>query len=156
MNLSEKITKLRKEKSLSQEAFAEKLGVSRQSVSKWETGSALPDTDKIVAMSELFGVTADYLLKDDYPEEQEHASDPEPIQEEPVSEEPTPPVNTDETVVYEQAAEPKNKKRKVFPKIIAIILVVLIAASAMIIPTFSDKIKTKTLQFLIACGISTA
>lgn len=141
MNLSEKITKLRKEKSLSQEAFAEKLGVSRQSVSKWETGSALPDTDKIVAMSELFGVTADYLLKDDYPEEQEHAPDPEPIQEEPVSEEPTPPVNTDETVVYEQAAEPKNEKRKVFPKIIAIILVVLIAASAMIIPTFSDKIK---------------
>ena len=62
MNISEKILKLRKEKGLSQEAFAEKLGVSRQSVSKWESSGALPDIDKIIAMSELFGVSTDYLL----------------------------------------------------------------------------------------------
>ena len=65
MNISDKILKLRKEKGLSQEALAEALGVSRQSVSKWESGAALPDTDKIIAMSELFGVSTDYILKDD-------------------------------------------------------------------------------------------
>ncbi len=63
MAISEKILKLRKDKGLSQEAFAEALGVSRQSVSKWESGDVLPDSDKIILMSELFGVTTDYLLK---------------------------------------------------------------------------------------------
>ena len=52
MNISDKIAILRKEKGLSQEALAEKLGVSRQSVSKWESGAALPDTDKIIAAIE--------------------------------------------------------------------------------------------------------
>lgn len=65
MTIADKISRLRKEKGLSQEAFAEALGVSRQSVSKWESGSALPDTDKIIAMSELFGVSTDFILKED-------------------------------------------------------------------------------------------
>ena len=65
MTLADKILKLRKEKGLSQEAFAEQLGVSRQSVSKWESGTAVPDTEKILAMSELFGVSTDYLLKNE-------------------------------------------------------------------------------------------
>lgn len=68
MAISDKILNLRKENGLSQEAFAEKLGVSRQSVSKWESGTATPDIDKIVSMSELFGVSTDYLLKEDSPE----------------------------------------------------------------------------------------
>lgn len=65
MAISDKILNLRKENGLSQEAFAEKLGVSRQSVSKWESGSAMPDIDKIVSISEIFGVSTDYLLKED-------------------------------------------------------------------------------------------
>lgn len=65
MTTGEKILKLRKESGLSQEAFAEKLGVSRQSVSKWESGVSIPETDKILAMSEMFRVSTDYLLKDD-------------------------------------------------------------------------------------------
>ncbi len=65
MTVCEKILRLRKDSGLSQEAFAEKLGVSRQSVSKWESGAAVPDIDKIVTMSELFGVSTDYLLKED-------------------------------------------------------------------------------------------
>lgn len=65
MSISEKIFNLRKESGMSQEAFAEKLGVSRQSVSKWESGVSLPETDKILAISELFSVSTDYLLKDD-------------------------------------------------------------------------------------------
>lgn len=62
MNIGERIYELRKAKGLSQEELAEKLGVSRQSVSKWESGNVMPDIDKAVAMSELFGVTTDYLL----------------------------------------------------------------------------------------------
>ncbi len=64
MNIADKILKLRKEHGLSQEAFAEKMGVSRQTVSKWESGTA-PDTDKIILMSRLFGVSTDYLLVED-------------------------------------------------------------------------------------------
>ncbi len=62
MTFGERITELRKSKGLSQEDLAEQLGVSRQSVSKWETGVSTPDTDKAIAMSRLFGVTADFLL----------------------------------------------------------------------------------------------
>ena len=53
----------------SQEELAEQLGVSRQSVSKWELGAAIPDLDKILRLSQLFGVTTDYLLKDDAPDD---------------------------------------------------------------------------------------
>ncbi|MDD2954723.1 MAG: helix-turn-helix transcriptional regulator [Oscillospiraceae bacterium] len=65
MILSEKIASLRKKAGWPQEELAVKLGVSRQSVSKWESGSSVPDLDKILRMSELFGVSADYLLKDE-------------------------------------------------------------------------------------------
>lgn len=71
--LAEKIAMLRKKKGLSQEAFAEQLDVSRQAVSKWESGSTFPEIDKIVRMSEMFGVTTDYLLKDT-PEEAEEVT----------------------------------------------------------------------------------
>lgn len=64
MTLGEKIYKLRTERGLSQEALGEKLGVSRQSVSKWETDQSVPELDKIVAVSEIFGVSTDYLLKE--------------------------------------------------------------------------------------------
>lgn len=60
----EKIMNLRQKRGLSQEEFGEMLGVSRQAVSKWETSQAMPDVDKIVAMSKIFGVTTDYLLKE--------------------------------------------------------------------------------------------
>ena len=62
--LSEKIINLRKSRGWSQEELAERLNVSRQSVSKWESGVSNPELDKIVAMSALFGVSTDYLLKD--------------------------------------------------------------------------------------------
>lgn len=65
MTLGEKIYMLRTEKGLSQESFGDSLGVSRQSVSKWETGVSVPELDKIVAISNLFGVTTDYLLRED-------------------------------------------------------------------------------------------
>ena len=68
MILAEKIAMLRKQNMWSQEELAEKLGISRQSVSKWESGLSMPDLDKVIKMSALFGVTTDYLLKDEIEE----------------------------------------------------------------------------------------
>ena len=65
MILADKITELRKKNGWSQEELAEKLNVSRQSVSKWEGAQSIPDLDKILQMSKIFGVTTDYLLKDE-------------------------------------------------------------------------------------------
>ena len=62
MILAEKIMSLRRKKEWSQEKLAEQLGVSRQSVSKWESSASIPDIEKIIRMSELFGVSTDYLL----------------------------------------------------------------------------------------------
>lgn len=80
MILSEKIVMLRKKFGWSREELAEQLGVSRQSVSKWELGTAIPDLDKIVRLSQLFGVSTDFLLKDDAPVENSfdnsHADEP--------------------------------------------------------------------------------
>ena len=65
MKLSEKIVQLRKEQGLSQEELAERLGLSRQAVSRWESGTALPDAGNLLQLSRLFDVTADYLLDEE-------------------------------------------------------------------------------------------
>ncbi len=65
MILADKIISLRKKSGWSQEELAEQLGVSRQSVSKWESGTSIPDLDKILKLSHIFGVSTDYLLKDE-------------------------------------------------------------------------------------------
>ena len=65
MILADKIIDLRKKAGWSQEELAEKLAVTRQSVSKWEGAQSIPDMDKVVQMSRLFGVTTDYLLKEE-------------------------------------------------------------------------------------------
>lgn len=70
MTLAEKIIKLRKEQGWSQEELSVRLGVSRQAVSKWESMASLPDLDRILKMSELFGVSTDYLLKEEAPQEE--------------------------------------------------------------------------------------
>jgi len=70
MTLSEKIHQLRKQKGLSQEELASQLTVSRQAISKWELGESVPDTENVVQISKLFGVSTDYLLLDSH--EQSH------------------------------------------------------------------------------------
>ena len=69
MILAEKIIKMRKQQGWSQEDLAMHMGVSRQSVSKWESMASIPDLDKIIKLSKLFGVSTDYLLKDDLEED---------------------------------------------------------------------------------------
>ncbi len=65
MILADKIIKLRKKNGWSQEELADKLKVSRQAVSKWEGMQSVPELQKILQLGELFGVTTDYLLKDE-------------------------------------------------------------------------------------------
>ncbi len=76
MILADKITNLRKKNGWSQEELAEKMQVSRQAVSKWESTQTVPDLEKILALSRLFGVTTDYLLKDEI-EEEEFTNEPD-------------------------------------------------------------------------------
>ena len=66
MTVGEKILNLRKARGWSQEELAEQVGVTRQAVSRWEAGTAKPDADKIIAICDLFGVSADYLLREKY------------------------------------------------------------------------------------------
>lgn len=73
MEFGSKLQKLRKDKGLSQEALAEMLDVSRQSVSKWESGGAYPETDKLITLSEIFGVTLDSLMKGERVKEDEES-----------------------------------------------------------------------------------
>ena len=69
MILADKIIDERKKNGWSQEDLAEQLGVSRQSVSKWESAGSVPDLKKVIQMAELFGVSTDYLLKDEMEKE---------------------------------------------------------------------------------------
>lgn len=77
MILADKITDLRKKNGWSQEELANRLGVSRQAVSKWESAGSIPDLDKIIKMSDLFSVSTDYLLKDSLKNEEEITVVPE-------------------------------------------------------------------------------
>ncbi len=120
MRLEEKLTVLRKESGYTQLDLAEKVRVSRQAISKWETGRALPSMEKLKYLSELFGVSVDYLLNDDMteeakPKEQEPA--PEPQTKEPQTKEP----QTEEAVFPE-----KEKGKPVRWKYIAALLVAVL------------------------------
>lgn len=68
MKLGEKLQQLRKKSGLSQEQLAAQLTVSRQAVSKWELDDAVPDTENVVQLSRIFGVTCDYLLREELDE----------------------------------------------------------------------------------------
>lgn len=84
MILADKIIELRKKNGWSQEELAEKVGVSRQSVSKWEGALSVPDLDKILLMSQIFGVSTDYLLKDEFGEPEYIETKDAPAEEETV------------------------------------------------------------------------
>ena len=73
MIFADKLIRLRKKSGWSQEELAEQMHVSRQAVSKWEGAQSVPDVEKIIMLSQLFGVTTDYLLKDEIEDEPETA-----------------------------------------------------------------------------------
>ena len=122
MNLSDKLIKLRKEKGWSQEYFAEKLDVSRQAISRWENGTALPDAQNILRISKLFHVTADYLLNDDYEDEIGI---------------PSVEISTEET---ESVVQKKKKTHRwVIPAICCIVLVACVTVIMKVVKHTNDK-----------------
>ncbi|MGM9524583.1 MAG: helix-turn-helix domain-containing protein [Faecousia sp.] len=79
MKLNEKILQCRKRSGLSQEELADRLGVSRQVVSKWELGTALPELDKLKLLAKTFGVSTDWLLDDEQGIPQEPRQETQPV-----------------------------------------------------------------------------
>ncbi len=75
MKLPEKILYYRKKAGLSQEALAEQIGISRQAISKWETGEAVPEISKLVSLAKVFNVSVDLLLSEDDFDEQPSESE---------------------------------------------------------------------------------
>lgn len=82
MNFADNLHHLRKRDRVTQEELAEQLGVSRQSVSKWETGEAYPETDKLILLSDFFHVSLDDLIRSDLTNSQQPLSPPEPSADE--------------------------------------------------------------------------
>lgn len=146
MTIDEKISILRRDAGMSQDELAEKLDVSRQSVSKWESGKAIPDSAKILALGQLFNVSTDFLLKDEQEFIYEEQAEPEKIAEE------------DETAETDSAkdgnkmkklaagaavaagtagaayAVHKNRKKNRAKKIIAVVAVLCILAAGIAVP----------------------
>jgi len=105
MILADKIIELRKRQGMSQEELAEKLGVSRQSVSKWEGAQSTPDLNRILQMSEIFGVSTDTLLKDT----EELSADTVPVQENAETEPPLRKVSMEEANSFLAVNEKRSK-----------------------------------------------
>lgn len=113
MTLGEKIAKQRKELNYTQEQLADMIGVSRQSISKWESDSAYPETDKLIRLGKLFDCSMDYLLKEEVTEKSgvQSAGFAEKVEE-----------------ISQKVMTDKNKGRaKKVLKIIGIILAVVLA-----------------------------
>lgn len=113
MTIGVKIQNLRKQKGLSQEQLAEAVGVSRQAVSKWEAEQSVPDIDKIILICDYFGVTTDYILRD------EEMSCTETVQS---------------TNKNEEEKDMDNKKKSTLLLTVAVMLYILCAVPIIIIP----------------------
>ncbi len=115
MDLAEKISVLRKQNGWSQEELAERMRVTRQSVSKWESGQSVPDLDKVVQLSELFSVRTDFLLK----------SDEEPVKANTYTQEPSD--HPMRRVTLEEASAFLAAKQKTAPRIAAATLLCILS-----------------------------
>ncbi len=113
MSIADRILTLRKSKGMSQEQLAEAIGVSRQAVSKWESEQASPDPEKIIAMSEIFGVTTDYLLKGIEPEKEDEKKPEEKKEEKPEDTHMTVGDVLDQKILTEQNKEKSKKLLKI-------------------------------------------
>lgn len=122
MELKDKLIQLRKDKRMTQADLAEALNISRQAVSRWETGDALPSTENLIELSKLYGVSVDAILDNDSIEEKATEKD--------VREEPT-----------EQSKRWQNKKLAVVALVIVIITAVVGAAIGITKAQEQDRIK---------------
>ena len=154
MILADKIMTLRKKAGWSQEELAARLNVSRQSVSKWEGAQSIPDMDKVVQMSRLFGVTTDFLLKDEL-EIEEHTPS------EPMDEPPLRRVTMEEASAYlalRRAAAPRMALATFLCIISPVALLILAAMSEMsrfgISENAASGIGLCVLLVLVAIGVA--
>ena len=140
MILADKIMALRKKAGWSQEELAARLNISRQSVSKWEGAQSVPDMDKVVQMSRLFGVTTDFLLKDEM-EIEEHT------QSEPVDE---PPLRR---VTMEEASAYLALRREAAPKIALATFLCIISPVALLMLAAMSEMSRFGISENAAAGI---
>ena len=138
MILADKIISLRKKAGWSQEELAEQLGVTRQSVSKWEGAQSVPDMDKVVQMSRLFGVTTDFLLKDEI-EEQAAA----PAEEESVL----------RRVTMVQAADYLARRKAAAPRIAFAVLLCVISPVTLLMLAALSEVQRFPISENAAAGI---
>lgn len=121
MKLEEKIVLLRKEKGLTQHQVAEKINVSRQAISKWESGLTMPSIDNLKSLGELYGVPVDYLLNDDIES-----------------------VNCQSNVTEKPDLQPRSRKHKRL--LIAVCVIVLLIVGVLIYKTAMAE-QPKTFEF---------
>ena len=141
MNLGEKLFELRKEKNLSQEEVADKLNVTRQTVSKWETNQSTPDFDKIMPICELFGISTEELLTGNKKEEKQEEEENQVIEEE------------------KEKVLSKNEVRRKSAEVVSTSIFIYIVAVAILIiaiPVLKINPIIVTAVFLCAIGWATA
>ena len=141
MNLGEKLFELRKEKNLSQEEVADKLNVTRQTISKWETNQSTPDFDKIMPICELFGISTEELLTGNKKEEKQEEEQNQVIEEE------------------KEKVLSKNEVRRKSAEVVSTSIFIYIVAVAILIiaiPVLKINPIIVTAVFLCAIGWATA
>ena len=112
MSLAEKMIELRKQNGLSQQDLADRLGVSRQAISRWETGAVQPLADSVRGLAQVFQVSTDYLLNDDL-------------------DDPTPPPTAQPAPTPQEETTPTRKHRKWLLALAALVAVAAIAGTAL-------------------------
>ena len=143
MTFSDKLIALRKKAGWSQEELAERLNVSRQSVSKWESAQSMPDIDKILQLSSLFSVTTDCLLKDTQ-------DDPQPAAAQTPS--PLPRVTLAQAEDYLTKAQ-ANAPQMALATALCILAAVPLFAAVMVGVSFLMSMSICLLLVLVACGV---
>ena len=137
MILADKIMSLRKKAGWSQEELAEQLGVTRQSVSKWEGAQSVPDMDKVVQMSRLFGVTTDYLLKDEIEEQAAALVEESPLRR----------------VTMGQAADYLARRRAAAPKVAFAVLLCIVSPVTLLLLAAMSEVQRFPISGNAAAGI---
>ena len=138
MILADKIISLRKKAGWSQEELAEQLGVTRQSVSKWEGAQSVPDMDKVVQMSRLFGVTTDFLLKDEIEEQAAVPAEEKSILR---------------RVTMGQAADYLARRKAAAPKVALAVLLCVISPVTLLLLSAMSKVQRFHISENAAAGI---
>lgn len=137
MILADKIVSLRKKAGWSQEELAEQLGVTRQSVSKWEGAQSVPDMDKVVQMSRLFGVTTDYLLKDEIEEQAAALVEESPLRR----------------VTMGQAADYLARRRAAAPEVAFAVLLCIVSPVTLLLLAAMSEVQRFPISGNAAAGI---